>query len=63
MLDEDFIENRVLNEINRLRYYPDLETYLKRQEEYVEFTKRYNHIDEVIEIRNAYDYIESLNYK
>jgi hypothetical protein len=63
MLDEDFIENRVLNEINRLRYYPNLETYLKRQEEYVEFTKRYNHIDEVIEIRNAYDYIESLNYK
>jgi hypothetical protein len=63
MLDKDFIENRVLNEINRLRYYPDLETYLKRQEEYVEFTKRYNHIDEVIEIRNAYDYIESLNYK
>jgi hypothetical protein len=63
MLDEDFIENRVLSEINRLRYYPDLETYLKRQEEYVEFTKRYNHIDEVIEIRNAYDYIESLNYK
>ena len=63
MLDEDFIENRVLNEINRLRYYPDLETYLKRQEEYVEFTKRYNHIDEVVEIRNAYDYIESLNYK
>lgn len=63
MLDEDFIENRVLNEINRLRYYSDLETYLKRQEEYVEFTKRYNHIDEVIEIRNAYDYIESLNYK
>ena len=63
MLDKDFIENRVLNEINRLRYYPDLETYLKRQEEYVEFTKRYNHIDEVIEIHNAYDYIESLNYK
>lgn len=63
MLDKDFIENRVLNEINRLRYYPNLETYLKRQEEYVEFTKRYNHIDEVIEIRNAYDYIESLNYK
>ena len=63
MLDKDFIENRVLNEINRLRYYPDLETYLKRQEEYVEFTKRYNHIDEVIKIHNAYDYIESLNYK
>lgn len=63
MLDKDFIENRVLNEINRLRYYPDLETYLKRQEEYVEFTKKYNHIDEVIEIRNAYDYIEGLNYK
>lgn len=61
MLDEEFIKTKVLNEPNRLRYYPNLETYLRRQKEYVEFTKKYNSIDEVIEIRNAFSYIESIN--
>ncbi len=61
MLDKNFIQEKVLNEPNRLRYYPDLETYLRRQEEYVEFTKKYNCIDEVIEIRDAYNYINSIN--
>lgn len=64
MLDEDFIVDKVLNEPNRKRYYPDLETYLKRQEEYVEFTKKYNNIGEedVINITNAYEYIDNLKY-
>ena len=62
MLDKDFIQDKVLNEPNRKRYYPDMETYLKRQEEYVKFTKQYNDIDEVIEIRDAYQYIDNLKH-
>ena len=62
MLDENFIQDKVLNEPNRKRYYPDLETYLKKQEEYVNFTKQYNDIGEVIEIRDAYQYIDNLKH-
>ena len=62
MLDKDFILDKVLNEPNRRRYYPDLEIYLKRQEEYVEFTKKYNSIEkeDIIEIHDAYEYINNL---
>ena len=62
MLDEDFILDKVLDEPNRRRYYPDLEIYLKKQEEYVNFTKQYNDIDEVIEIHDAYEYIDNLKH-
>ena len=62
MLDKDFILDKVLNEPNRKRYYPDLETYLRKQEEYVNFTKQYNDISEVIEIRDAYNYIDNLKH-
>jgi hypothetical protein len=62
MLDKNFIQDKVLNEPNRKRYYPDLETYLKKQEEYVNFTKQYNDISEVIEIRDAYNYIDNLKH-
>lgn len=62
MLDKNFIQDKVLNEPNRKRYYPDLETYLKKQEEYINFTKQYNDIDEVIEIRDAYQYIDNLKH-
>lgn len=62
MLDKNFIQDKVLNEPNRKRYYPDLETYLKKQEEYVNFTKQYNDISEVIEIRDAFNYIDNLKH-
>lgn len=64
MLDKDFIVDKVLEEPNRKRYYPDLETYLKKQEEYVEFTKKYNKIkdENVINIHDAYDFIENIKY-
>ena len=62
MLDKNFIQDKVLNEPNRKRYYPDLETYLKKQEEYVNFTKQYNDISEVVEIRDAYKYIDNLKH-
>lgn len=60
MLDKKFIEEKILTEPNRKRYYPDVETYLKKQEEYVEFTKRYNEIDEEILITDAYEYLKRL---
>lgn len=64
MKDEDFIIEKVLEEPNRKRYYPDLETYLRRQDEYVEFTKKYNNIgdENIINITNAYKYIDNLKY-
>ena len=64
MLDKDFILDKVLNEPNRRRYYPDLETYLKKQEEYIKFTIKYNGIEkeDIIEIYNAYEYINNLKY-
>ena len=64
MLDKDFIVDKVLKEPNRKRYYPDLETYLKKQDEYVEFTKKYNKIkdENVINIHDAYDFIENIKH-
>lgn len=60
MKDKDFIMNHVLNEENRLRYYPDIDTYFSKQNSYVQFTKKYNKIDEVIEIEDAFKYINNL---
>ena len=62
MLDKEFILDKVLSEPNRKRYYPDLDIYLKKQEEYVEFTKKYNGIERenIIEIYDAYEYINNL---
>lgn len=62
MKDEDFITNRVLNgdgSYYRKRLYPDLDTYLKKQNEYIDFTCKYNLINEVVPILNARDYIEN----
>ena len=62
MLDKEFILDKVLSEPNRKRYYPDLDIYLKKQGEYIEFTKKYNGIEKenVIEIYDAYEYINNL---
>lgn len=57
MRDEDFIVNKVINERHRSALYPDLSTYLSKQDEYVKFTKKYNDIDDEIIIADAKDYI------
>ena len=58
--DKDFIENEIFKEpTRREKFSGSLENYLESQDRYVEFTKRYNNIDEVIEITNAKDYINN----
>lgn len=62
MKDENFITNTVLGGKDgyyRRRLYPDLDTYLRKQDEYIDFTCKYNLINEVIPIFNARDYIEN----
>lgn len=62
MKDEDFIINEVLSgkdSYYRKRLYPDLDTYIKKQDEYIDFTCKYNLINEVVPILNARDYIEN----
>lgn len=63
MKDEDFISNVVLDENKQGRHrkaiYPDLETYMSKQNEYIDFTKKWNKIDEIVVINNARNYIEN----
>lgn len=61
MEDTDFILNKVLNEPHRRNTYPNIEIYLKEQENYVQFTKQYNQIDSIIHITDAMDYIKKLS--
>lgn len=59
--DEDFIKNVVLQEPTRQKTFKgDPRLYMDLQERYVEWTKKYNKIDEVIEIYNAKDYLEGV---
>jgi hypothetical protein len=44
----------------RKSIYPDLYTYRRKQDEYVEFTQNCNSIDKVTVITNAMDYINKL---
>lgn len=63
MKDEDFIKNTVLNGPDgrhRKAIYPDLETYISKQDEYVKFTKKWNKIDNTVVISNARGYIETI---
>lgn len=55
--DRNFIENVILNEPSRREKFPNVDSYLKEQENYINFTKTYNNITEIIEITNAEDYI------
>lgn len=62
--DVDFIENVVLKERTRAERFPGgVEDYLKAQDLYIDFTKRFNKIDEVIEITSAVDYLDKLGIK
>ena len=59
--DLEFIENNVLNDLFRKATFPGgLNQYLKNQEDYVEFTKMFNSSVSVIEIKDAYKYLDEL---
>jgi len=60
MLDKEFIAGKTLSEKTRADWFQGVEEYLKKQEDYVEFTKKYNDITEIIEIKDAREYLESL---
>ena len=57
MLDEKFIAEKVLSEKTRADCFQGVEEYLKKQKEYVEFTKKYNNISEEIKITDAREYL------
>lgn len=61
MEDKDFIESRVLNNKYRKAIYPDLDIYMKKQKEYIEFTEKWNKISKKIIVRDALNYIKMLN--
>lgn len=62
--DEDFIRNVILKEPHRAQVFPGgVNDYLQQQNKYISFTARWNKINEVREIENARDYIESLGLK
>ena len=59
--DIEFLRDVILKEKTRAEVFPGgVDEYLKKQDMYVEFTKKYNQIDKEIVIDNAKDYIKSL---
>ena len=61
--DSGFINSTILKEPTRQCRFKDVETYLRRQDEYVNFTKKFNKIDKEIIITDASDYIKKLTTK
>ena len=59
MKDTNFVKSKVLTNQYRQNF-SSLDQYFKKQEEYVNFTKKYNKIDKTIEIVDAKDYIENI---
>lgn len=58
--DLSFVKDVILNEPTRKERFPDVYSYLKAQDEYVEFTASKNKITEIIKIKDAKEYIQSL---
>ena len=59
--DYEFVRNVVLNEpTRRERFLGGVDDYMLSQDRYIEFTKKFNKISEIIEITNARDYLRSL---
>jgi hypothetical protein len=57
--DKDFINTNILQEPTRNKTFKgSCSYYLEMQDKYIEHTKKYNTIDEIIEINNAKEYIE-----
>lgn len=65
MEDEDFIKNKILSSEFRSKYaqFKDLDDYLSKQQEYVDFTKKFNNINVVCHINSAKEYIKDLGLK
>lgn len=60
MKDKNFIDTVVLKEPTRKDWFLDSSEYLQEQERYIEFTKKYNKIDNEIVIKDAREYLASL---
>lgn len=60
MHDKKFIAEKVLSEKSRAECFKNPDDYLRKQEEYVDFTKTYNKISETIDIENAWEYLEKV---
>lgn len=58
--DRNFIENKILSEPTRREIFPDVDSYLKAQDSYVEFTGRFNKLTDIIVINDANLYLNSL---
>ena len=65
MKDENFIQNKILSSQFRSKYaqFKDLDDYFNKQQEYVDFTKKYNNINVVCYINSAEEYINELGLK
>lgn len=62
--DIDFIKDVVLKEKTRSDCFPGgVEDYLKQQEEYINFTQKYNKITSIINIKDAEKYIKDLGFE
>ena len=58
--DKDFIKNYILQDPYRKQTFKnDPEYYLGLQEDYINFTTRYNGIDQIVRVDDAKDYIEN----
>lgn len=59
--DYDFVQNIVLKELTRSECFPGgIKDYINAQDRYISFTKKYNDINEIIEIDNAKEYLKKL---
>jgi len=63
MKDRKFIAENVLSEKTRADWFDGVQDYLQKQDEYVEFTKKYNQIDKEIVIDDAKTYLAKLRVK
>ena len=62
--DYDFVQNIVLKELTRSECFPGgIKDYINAQDRYISFTKKYNDINEIIEIDNAKEYLKKLGIK
>ena len=61
--DSDFVRDVIFTESTRAHEFTGVEDYMIKQKEYIDFTKKYNEIDEEIIITNAEDYIKKLGIK
>ena len=58
--DRKFIEEVVLKEPHRRQIFSCVDEYLRDQDKYIEYTRKYNDIKEIITINNAEGYLNLL---